>query len=203
MFGRLALRCIPLLMLAALEHAPPAFGEVISKTEQGFVVRLVTTVKADALTSWEVLGRPATWWSPAHTFSGDAANLAIDMVAGGCFCETLPAPKEQPRASLRGSAEHMRVVYAERARLLRLVGALGPLQSEALHATLSISLKPAEAGGTQIVWEYVVGGYMRYKADEIAPAVDGVLKEQLASLAARIDDPNGVKSSRRARPPRH
>ncbi|MDX1703346.1 MAG: SRPBCC family protein, partial [Altererythrobacter ishigakiensis] len=46
--------------------------------------------------------------------------------------------------------------------------------------------------GTQIVWEYVVGGYMRYDVDVIAPAVDGVMTQQLdglASLLGRLDTP--------------
>ncbi len=180
------MRFITLIVLAAALAAPPAYAEVSGLTEQGFVIRLETTVKADAQTSWRVLGQPARWWSPAHTFSGDAANLALDMRAGGCFCETLPADKGNPRSAPRGSVEHLRVVYAEQGRMLRLAGALGPLQSEAVRGTLTISLKPVD-GGTGIVWEYVVGGYMRYKTAQIAPAVDGVLKEQLANLAARIE----------------
>ena len=180
------MRFTPLIALAAALIAPPAYAEVSGLTDQGFVIRLEAAVKAGAQTSWRVLGRPAQWWSSAHTFSGDAANLALDMLAGGCFCETLPAAKGKPRSAPRGSVEHLHVVYSERERMLRMAGALGPLQSEAVRGTLSISLKPAN-GGTSIVWEYVVGGYMRYKTAQIAPAVDGVLKEQLANLAARIE----------------
>ena len=58
----------------------------------------------------------------------------------------------------------------------------------ALTGTLTITLKPGGAG-TRIVMEYVVGGYMRYKSDEIAPAVDKVLAEQLAGLAASLGTP--------------
>ena len=74
---------------------------------------------------------------------------------------------------------------------LRMVGSLGPLQSEALTGTLTITLKPGGAGkaggaGTRIVMEYVVGGYMRYKVDEIAPAVDNVMSGQLAALTVAL-----------------
>lgn len=66
-----------------------------------------------------------------------------------------------------------------------MAGALGPLQSEALAGTMTVTLK-AGGVGTRIVMEYVVGGYMRYKTGEIAPAVDKVLGSQLASLAAAL-----------------
>jgi hypothetical protein len=76
----------------------------------------------------------------------------------------------------------MRVIYSEPPRALRLAGALGPLQSEALAATMTITVKPTEKG-SRVLFEYVVGGYMRYKVDEIAGAVDRMLTAQLASLA--------------------
>ena len=76
----------------------------------------------------------------------------------------------------------MHVVFVDLAKALRLVGALGPLQSEAVTATLTVTLKSVE-GGTRVIFEYVVGGYMRYPADKIAPSVDTVMGNQLASLA--------------------
>ena len=79
----------------------------------------------------------------------------------------------------------MRVLFAQRDRQLRMSGALGPLQSEALQATLTVSLTP-QASGTRIEWSYVVGGYMRMAGDQIATAVDRVLGEQFASLTARL-----------------
>jgi hypothetical protein len=38
------------------------------------------------------------------------------------------------------------------------------------------------AKGTRISLEYVVGGYMRMKAEDLAPLVDQVLSEQMARL---------------------
>jgi hypothetical protein len=66
-----------------------------------------------------------------------------------------------------------------------MTGALGPLQSEAVQATLTITLKPID-GGTRLTWEYVVGGFMRYKQEQIAPAVDKVIGEQLNRLAEKL-----------------
>ena len=85
-----------------------------------------------------------------------------------------------------GSAEHMHVIFADPQRgLLRMAGALGPLQGEAVRGVLTITLTKTETG-TRIDWEYVVGGYMRFQTAEIAPAVDQVLGEQLGRLAALL-----------------
>jgi hypothetical protein len=50
---------------------------------------------------------------------------------------------------------------------------------------LTITLKDVP-GGTRILWEYNVGGPMRYKIAELAPAVDGVMTEQLKRLQAHL-----------------
>jgi len=162
----------------------PAAARVHEVGDAGFVIRLAADVSATPDATWRELVRPAGWWDGQHTFSGDAANLAIDPHAGGCFCEVLPNP-ESPRAAPRGTVEHMRVVYAEQGRLLRMAGGLGPLQSEGVSATLTIALRPID-GGTRILWEYVVGGYMRPRPAEIAPSVDRVLGEQVSRLAGKL-----------------
>jgi len=164
----------------------PAAAEVVDKTETGFVTRLAAEVQASPAEVWKSLIAPNLWWNKAHTYSGDAANLYLDAQAGGCFCEKLPLGKDAAANARPGSAEHMRVIYAAPGRVLRLSGGLGPLQSEPVGGVLTITLKPTVTG-TRILWEYVVGGYMRYKVDEIAPAVDKVMSGQLASLATHID----------------
>ena len=165
--------------------ATPAAAEVVDKTEAGFVSRLAVEVKAAPADVWKSLIAPNLWWNKAHTYSGDAANLYLDAQAGGCFCEKLPLGKDATENARAGSAEHMRVIHAAPGKVLRLSGGLGPLQSEPVGGVLTITLK-ATPGGTRMLWEYVVGGYMRYKVAEIAPAVDKVLAGQLASLAALV-----------------
>ena len=177
---------LPIAALAAL-LSQPAFAEVVASSETGFVIRQTAEVSADPAATWQALIAPQTWWSKAHTFSGDSANLYLDAQGGGCFCEKLPSKDAAP-GKRGGSVAHMRVVYADPGKALRMVGALGPLQSEALNGTLTITLKPGGAG-TRILWEYVVGGYMRYKVEEIAPAVDRVLAEQIGALVALLGAP--------------
>lgn len=174
-----------LFAVLALCGAAPASAEVVASSETGFVIRLSAEVAASADETWRTLVTPAQWWNKAHTFSGDAANLYIDSQATGCFCEKLPAAKDAPAGRRSGSVEHMRLIHVDPGKVLRMSGSLGPLQSEALDGTMTITLKPM-GGKTRILWEYVVGGYMRFKPDEIAPAVNKVLAEQLESLAAKL-----------------
>ena len=171
----------------------PAAAEVVTSSESGFVTRAAAEVPADPAATWAALVAPQNWWNKAHTFSGDSANLYLDAQGGGCFCEKLPLKDGAP-GTRPGSVAHMRVVYADPGKALRMVGSLGPLQSEALTGTLTITLKPGGAV-TRIVFEYVVGGYMRYKVEEIAPAVDNVLSGQLAALAASLGAASGEAAS--------
>jgi len=156
-------------------------GEVTGSGEAGFVTRDQAFIAAAPAEIWAVLVDPARYWNPQHSWSLDGGNFTLDPVAGGCFCEALPGGENGPG----GSVEHMRVLHAAPGRLLRMTGALGPLQSEALAATLTVSLD-SEEGGTRVVWEYVVGGYARFDLGQIAPAVDQVQSEQLARLAAEV-----------------
>lgn len=171
-----------LLAGAAGGHALPAQADVMIATDNGFVSRNAVEVTVTPAVAWRTLVAPAGWWSDDHTFSGSARNLTIDPVADGCFCEKLPLKPDAPRGSSPGGVMHMRVVYADAGHALRMTGALGPLQSEAVNATLTITLKPTEKG-TRILWEYVVGGFMRYEVPGIAASVDRVMAGQMASLA--------------------
>lgn len=172
-----------LALLAAVLPAG-AHARVAEVTANGFVVRHVAEVPRSVDETWAVLVKPSVWWDSEHTWSGEAANLSLDARAGGCFCELLPGAS--PGAPARGSVEHMRVVYVERPRALRMTGALGPLQSDAVNGTLTIQLKADPATGTQVLMEYVVGGFSRTSFDKLAPAVDGVLAAQMTRFSGKL-----------------
>jgi uncharacterized protein YndB with AHSA1/START domain len=176
------MRASTVALLLGLAASTPAVGEVTASSDPGFVVEHSASVSADPATTWRELVRPAGWWQSAHTWSGIAANLTLDPRAGGCFCEALPQAKDMTG---RGVAEHMRVIQLAPGRMLRMSGALGPMQAEAVQGTMTVTLTPL-AEGTTIKLVYVVGGYMRMKAAQLAPAVDGVLRAQLASLVSRL-----------------
>lgn len=172
-------------LIGLLGFFVPAHAEVSEVADRGFVVRQVAEIPLPPSAAWELLVRPDQWWSSAHTFSGDAANLSLDQSVGGCFCEVL-RDQDSLTSAPRGGVEHMRVIFIERDRMLRMSGGLGPLQSEAVVGTLTIQLKP-DAEGTRILLEYAVSGFMRTQMSEMAPLVDAVLSEQLGRLANRLN----------------
>lgn len=167
------MRALVVLTIATgwLVPAAGVHAKVVAATPGGFDVQQDMAIAAPPATVWAALIEPRRWWSKAHSWSGNSDNLTLDARPGGCFCEALPG----------GGVEHMRVVYAAPGKMLRMVGALGPLQSEAASATMTITLADA-AGGTRVTLRYAVGGYLPMGAASIAPAVDSVLAEQLAGL---------------------
>lgn len=174
------------LAIGLAAGAEPTKAEVAAQSDAGFVIKHSAEVPVSQAEVWAALIAPAKWWSPDHTWSHNAANLYLDAQATGCFCEKLPKPAGALAEQRMGSAEHMHVIFADPQRgLLRMAGALGPLQGEAVRGVLTIKLIKTEAG-TRIEWEYVVGGYMRLQSADIAPAVDQMLAEQLGRLAALL-----------------
>lgn len=175
-------RLSPALAVLALLAAAPAQAEITGGGADSFVSRHEVVVKASPKEVWLALIAPAGWWTSEHTWSGEAANLTLTPQAGGCFCEKIPEVDEPGRFTLEGSVEHMRVIQAYPERALRMQGALGPLQSEPVTGILTIAISEVEQG-TRIVWEYNVGGAMRYELPVIARAVDGVIGLQINALA--------------------
>lgn len=174
------------LILAAASiaaTASPAFAEVKTTSDTGFNVVHIAEVAATPDAVWKRLLAPKDWWNKAHSWSGSSAGFYIDAQANGCFCELFQEKGADGKLKTAGSVEHMRVIFAQPGKVLRMQGALGPLQSEAVIGTLTVAMEPTKEGqGTKLSFSYVVGGYMRYKVAEIAPAVDGVLGEQFKSL---------------------
>jgi hypothetical protein len=160
-------------LLAAF--VPRAHAEISSSSPAGFRVKseAVVAVSTDSLYR-TLVNHVAAWWDPDHTFSGDAANMSIDARPGGCFCEALPDG---------GGVRHMQVVYVAPGKLLRMAGALGPLQGSGLAGSLTWSFE-AQGDSTRVAMQYSVGGYMEGDLEQIAPIVDGVLQGQLLRLKA-------------------
>jgi uncharacterized protein YndB with AHSA1/START domain len=124
-------------VLAIALLAAPAHGSVDDVGATGFAVTETAQIGAPPDRVYEAMIEPSRWWSPDHTYSHDAANLTLDAKAGGCWCETLPGG---------GSVQHLVVVNAMPGRVLRLRGALGPLQSMAVDGALTLSVRAANKG---------------------------------------------------------
>ncbi|ARR54004.1 activator of HSP90 ATPase [Rhizorhabdus wittichii DC-6] len=163
---------------ALLAATAPAGAEVVSADASGFAVRAVLTIAAPPEAVYAALLAPSRWWDPAHSWSGDAANIRLEPAIGGCFCEKLP--------KTGGEAAHMRVIAIDPNHMIRLDGALGPFQAMGVAGTLSWELKPV-AGGTEFRQTYAVGGHIPGGGAALAPVVDGVMGGQAARLKALVE----------------
>ena len=189
---KLAFRTI--LGMAALCGANGAQAEVTNTADNGFTVQHQTVISGDTASVWKAMIAPSRYWNGDHSWTGNAENFYLVPQAGGCFCELIRTTSDDNIKSSEGSVQHMRVIFAHNEKMLRLSGALGPLQGEAVTGTLTMLLQPQE-DRTAVRFTYKVGGYMEFPVDQIAPAVDGVIGEQLTRLAALFEDPAAADSS--------
>jgi hypothetical protein len=172
-----------LIAASYLLLASPAYAEVKTSSDTGFNIIHIATVQGSTDEIWKRLVAPKDWWNKSHSWSGSTDGFYIDAQANGCFCELFQEKGPDGKLKTVGSVEHMRVIFSQPGKVLRMQGGLGPLQSEAVTGTLTVAMEPSKDGQeTKISFSYVVGGYMRYKVSEIAPAVDNVLGDQFKRL---------------------
>ena len=156
----------------------PIQAEVTQSGEHGFTVHHSIITKAEPFVTYRTMTRHIDqWWSSDHSWSGDSANLYMDVETGGCFCEKLPDG---------GRVEHLRLIYFSPGKELRFDGALGPLQAMATQGRMIWKIEASEAGST-VTFTYKVFGHPEGGLSGIAPAVDGVIGEQLARLGERLN----------------
>lgn len=168
---------VVLMLLLALVVARPAAAEVVDVGPAGFSVHVTADVKALPPAVFRTLtAEIGRWWNADHSFSGDAASLHIDARPGGCFCETMP----------NGGVQHMVVTHVMAPTTLVLRGGLGPLGSMGIDGAMEWSLRE-QNGRTRLELTYNVGGYAKGGFAALAPAVDGVLAEQVARLVSLIE----------------
>ncbi len=159
-------------------------AEVTSSAAAGFQIRIIRQVATEPQRVYAAIMEIGQWWSPAHTYSGDAKNLSLDQEKGW-FQESLPGG---------GLVRHLDIVFQDPGKVLRMTGGLGPLQGMGLSGALTFTMTP-QSGQTQIELTYNVSGYAPDGLAAVAPLVDGVLTEQLQRLCQFCDsgafDPAG------------
>ena len=153
--------------------ATPATAEVVSADAHGFEVRHTANLVVPQPAAFAAIGDVQKWWSKDHTYSGNAANLSLDMRPGGCFCERFDG----------GGIEHLRVTYIQPGERITLTGALGPLLFQAVSGVMDIQVERI-AGGSRITMNYRAAGFAKGNGATLAPAVDQVLGEQMKRLRA-------------------
>jgi hypothetical protein len=154
-----------------------ATAEVIQSGDHGFSVTHSISTGAEPFVAYRTMtSHIDQWWNGAHSWSNDAANLYMDIELGGCFCERLPSG---------GRVEHLRIIYLSPGNEIRFDGALGPLQQMAVQGRMIWKIE-ATAEGSRISFTYHVHGFLQDGFAGLAPAVDGVIGEQLTRLGERL-----------------
>ena len=162
-----AIALIVLMLQIAMAHAA-----VVETGAAGFAVEEKAHVAATPDKVYAALIQPQNWWNSQHTFSQNAKNLSLDAKAGGCLCEALPNG---------GSVSHLTVLYAAPGAALRFQGAMGPFQGQGLASTLTFTLT-AKDGGTDILLENNVGGFMKGGFGQWPQRADMMLTDLVARL---------------------
>ena len=151
-------------------------AEVRARTDNGFTLSYERPVRAGPDTVLETVAMPSGWWSSDHTYSGDAANIRLDMIPGGCWCEALPG----------GGVKHAEVVMVwPGRRMVRFDAPFGPLQGMGADAVLTMTWSDPPDGGERVLrWTFVVNGP---GTGAMADVIDGVMTEQFRRLGDRLD----------------
>ena len=138
---------ILLAATALLLAATPASAEVMARTADSFTLRYQTGAEAAPGDIVAAMGRVEGWWDGAHSYSGDARNLSVDMTPGGCWCERLA----------NGTDFRHATVVAVEADRLQFNAPFGPLNGKTTRADLIVTW-PMANGGRTITWEMVIEG---------------------------------------------
>lgn len=157
-------------MATSLALAGPVPAEVVSSGESGFVTKASVLVRVAPAAAYARFVDIGSWWDPAHSYSQDGKRMSLKAEPGGCFCESLESG---------GFVEHLRVIFVEPGKILRLQGGLGPLQEMGAAGTMSVKFEQAGTE-TRVTLSYMVTAFLPGRtATEIAGPVDGVLQQQL------------------------
>ena len=170
-------RSFTALIASSVFSASAAWAAVSEVTPESFISAFHEEIDATPGRAWQSLVNVGGWWSSDHTYSGKASNLSLDPTAGGCWCERWSG----------NSVEHARVLVAMPGKLLRVEGGLGPLQALGATGVLAFKLTP-HGEGTTLDVSYRVRATPDAGIDKLAPAVDGVLGEQVKRLVASMPE---------------
>lgn len=177
-----ASRAALLLAFALAWPGAALHAEVSQASETGFTVTERLPVRAEPSRLVDAVAHVGAWWNDEHTFSDHAANLTLEASAGACFCERWAG----------GSVQHAQVLYVAPG-IVRLGGALGPLQGLAVNGVLTLAIQKNEpasaAAGTpnQLVVTYRIGGGEAADMRRMPPLVDGMMGDTAARLARYLD----------------
>lgn len=155
--------------------ATTAQAEVVERSANRFVLRYAVPVDATAHDIRMALVDLPVWWDSAHTYSGDAANLSLDLSPGGCWCERLANGSD---------FDHARTVLVDEDGA-RFAAPFGPLRGHTERADLAVSW-PLVSGYRQLTWDFVIEGE---GIGAMADGVDAVMAAGFARFVAHLGGP--------------
>lgn len=153
--------------------AAPASAEVVQRTADSFTIRHSVALKMTAEDAPDALEHIDQWWSSAHTWSGDAKNLRLQLQPNACWCELMPGDDQIAHGQVVSVSDRQVVLEAP----------LGPLRGRATSARLVISWPAANRGRT-LTWTMTVRGP---GLGAVAAPVDGVMAEQFQRMVRFIE----------------
>ena len=137
----------------------------------GFVVTFQREVDAPPEKLWTAITQIPSWWSSAHTWSGKASNMTVDLRAGACWCESWEG----------NSVLHGTVAFVQPGTVLRFYANLGPLQDKATTGVLTFA-QGVVKGKTVLKVIYKIAGPADAGLEDLSKGVDQVLGEQVKRL---------------------
>jgi hypothetical protein len=140
-----------------------AAAEIVSRFENAFTLRFAVGLEASREDVIDAVREVPAWWDPAHSYTGDAANLSLAFQPGGCWCERMADGTD---------FRHGSVVSIDPDQV-RFDAPLGPLNGKATRADLIFSAGP-ENRGTLAAMEFVVEGP---GVGAFSDAVHGVMQQ--------------------------
>lgn len=158
-------------LLLVIAPATSLRADVVRSAPTGFEVSTRHEVPATTAQVYEAFTQLPRWWSSPHTFSGSAANMSLDLQAGGCWCERWGS----------ASVMHGQVLAVLPGTMVRLNAWLGPLQDRAAAGVFTM-VTSAQDGVVRLRLSYRVSGAEAAELDKLAPAVDQVLTVQTQRL---------------------
>lgn len=159
-------------MVATLLIAANAHSAVLESNASGFAIEETVHIAAAPDKVYAALVHPEHWWNSQHTFSQNAKNLSLDAKAGGCLCETL---------ANGGSVQHLAVAAVMPGKMIVFRGAMGPFQGQGVDGAMTITLT-AKDGGTDLVLDNNVGGFVKGGMGKWPQAADGMLADLVQHL---------------------
>ncbi|MCY3884669.1 MAG: ATPase [Gammaproteobacteria bacterium] len=156
-------------------------GTILECDASGFITESTVSINANATHAYDAMAEVHMWWDSSHSFSLDAKNLSLVLKPGGRFLESFGDNE---------GVVHSTVVFAKRGEVLRLSGALGPLQMLGAQGTLTLQFKKSEIGTNLTATYHVIGRNL----EDWAVAVEQVLFEQLVRLKNFVETGDPVST---------